>query len=1312
MSEVFSILLHNRQRYEQGKEGLWFSLPTTTEKLQEALREIGISADNPQDFFLYDYRSTQERPIKLPRDLVLSADVDELNFLAARLEKLDAAELAELNAALTSPQSDFHSIGQIIDYPDNVDYYVHLPDVTGTGQLGDYYLNRSGMVDMPEEWKAGIFLPRFGLHIANTEHGVFTDYGYLVKSGDEWQRVHEGQPVPEEYRVMAYPAPKILRDEAPARTVQPEAAAPTKAPQPVTPILLNGQNSAERMKEITDRLETGIQELFESERYKAYLTSMAKFHSYSFNNTLLIAMQGGQLVAGYNKWRDDFHRNVKKGEKAIKILAPAPFKAKKEVQKLDAQGRPVMGKDGKPVTEVQEIQVPAFKIVSVFDVSQTEGEPLPSIGVEELTGSVERYGEFFKALEQTSPVPIGFEDIPGGSHGYYHLTEKRIAIQENMSELQTLKTAIHEIAHAKLHAIDPEAPVTEQADRPDSRTREVQAESVAYAVCQHYGLDTSDYSFGYVAGWSSGKDLKELKASLETIRTTAHELITTIDGHLAQLQKERQAQQEQPQAAPLEQAAEQPDPDSVFSKLPPEQQQEMTDSVKAMLQTLIDADLKSTGEVSQGTKEAAQAQGFTIAGDGTLEQAEAPQEAAYRLESGDYLYIQTSETGYDYTLYGPDYKELGGGQLDNSDLTLAEAGKEILAIHELPAGAMEPLTGDRLDGFLEATEQANAISQPQAWNGIDGLLNGKPFMPEASPADRAAALIELAEKNAPRLGSEERQLIVAYAEAVGDTDKVIGLINRLCEQGYELQKGQMDSFVKSEIESEIAVANAQRQIAQNPAAEPVVTILWSESPHLKDGQQMPLHEAEAVFKELDSARRHEREQPGYWYDKTKFRIDFTMQGQPDSYEGRQDFGDGDGSLIQHIRGYHEYYAQDESWKNHVLHHEGPEAWEADKAQRDMLLHEFVPYMELHCNLAAMEQEARRPLRSGETLTPEQTAYFNAVLDYVKECRPLLNQGQYHLPEPPQLADFDQSLQDYKKQIEAELEQEAAAAGLTVEEYVASDYEAPAQPNFSIYQVPPGPEGRDFRYRSYEDLQADGLSVDRKNYQLVYTAPLDKDTTLDEIYRRFNIEHPADYKGHSLSTGDIVVFRQDGKQTAYYVDEGADYRQVPEFFAQPEKQLTPDECMTGEQIQTPRGRFYLTDRSREQMEAAGYGFHHQSEDGRYLIMANGTRAFAIPAQPESHIKTAEMSTEQNYNMIDGMMNNAPSMEELEARAKAGEQISLLDVAEAAKAEAKKPKQTRKTTQKQKKPSIRAQLAAAKEEQKKKPPAREKSKEMEV
>ena len=394
----------------------------------------------------------------------------------------------------------------------------------------------------------------------------------------------------------------------------------------------------------------------------------------------------------------------------------------------------------------------------------------------------------------------------------------------------------------------------------------------------------------------------------------------------------------------------------------------------------------------------------------------------------------------------------------------------------------------------------------------------------------------------------------------------------------------------------------------------------------------------------------------------------------------------------------------------MLHHEGPEAWEADKAQRDMLLHTFVPYLKQHCNLSRMEQEAQRLLHSGDPLLPEQTAYLTALMNYVTKCRPLLNQGEA-LPEPPQLSDFDKSLQDYREQVQAEVAQEAKAAGLTVEEYIASGSDAPAQPNFSIYQVPRGPEGRNFRYRSYEGLQADGLSVDRKNYRLVYTAPLDKNPSLDEIYHRFNMEHPADYKGRSLSLGDIVVFRQDGKQTAYYVDR-IGYREVPEFFEEQGQQLTPDKLETGEPVKTPRGTFYVTAMSREQMEAAGYGFHHQSEDGRYLIMANGTRAFAISARQESHIKTAEMSTEQNETMIDGILNNAPSMGELEARAKAGEPVSLLDVAEAAKAEAKKPKQPRRTAQKQKKPSIRAQLAAAKEEQKKKPPKREQSKELEV
>ena len=357
--------------------------------------------------------------------------------------------------------------------------------------------------------------------------------GYTVE-GEEQQTKQE-QTAPE----------KIEPDAA----ISPQAATLTAEPtQPrsVIPIVLTSEKPTEKLKEITDRLEQGIRELFDSKRYKEYLRVMSKFHNYSFNNTLLIAMQkpDASLIAGFNAWKNNFQRNVMKGEKGIKILAPSPFKIKQEMEKIDpATQKPVIGADGKPVTEEKEITIPSFKVVSVFDVSQTEGKEIPNLAVDMLTGDVERFKDVFAALKKTSPVPIGFEKIEGGAHGYYHLEEKRIAIDEGMSELQTLKTAIHEIAHAKLHDIDLNAPVTEQTDRPDRRTREVQAESVAYAVCQHYGLDTSDYSFGYVAGWSSGRELDELKSSLETIRSAAAEIINSIDGYLKDLQQEQETEQ-------------------------------------------------------------------------------------------------------------------------------------------------------------------------------------------------------------------------------------------------------------------------------------------------------------------------------------------------------------------------------------------------------------------------------------------------------------------------------------------------------------------------------------------------------------------------------------------------------------------------------------------------------------------------------------------------------------------------------------------------------------------------------------------------
>jgi len=429
---------------------------------------------------------------------------------------------------------------------------VHIPEVHNPRELGDYYLNKSGMVQMPAEWKNSIDLIAFGRNAAAQEKGSFTEYGYLVESGDEWEKHFEGRDVPEEYRIMSYPQPTIELDAAPAVQTATIPEAQQQEPRPVIPIVLTSEKPAEKLKEITDRLEQGITELFDSERYKEYLRVMSKFHNYSFNNTLLIAMQkpDASLIAGFSAWKNNFGRNVMKGQKGIKILAPSPFKIKKEMEKIDPQTQKVIiGKDGKPVTEEKEITIPAFKVVSVFDVSQTEGKEIPDIAVNMLTGDLEHYKEVFAALEKTSPVPVGFEKIEGGAHGYYHLEDKRIALDEGMSELQTLKTLIHEIAHAKLHDIDLNAPLEDLENRPDRRTREVQAESIAYTVCQHYGLDTSDYSFGYVAGWSAGRELAELKSSLETIRSAAAEIINSIDGHIAELQKE------QAQDAPREKAA-------------------------------------------------------------------------------------------------------------------------------------------------------------------------------------------------------------------------------------------------------------------------------------------------------------------------------------------------------------------------------------------------------------------------------------------------------------------------------------------------------------------------------------------------------------------------------------------------------------------------------------------------------------------------------------------------------------------------------------------------------------------------------------
>ena len=853
---ILSGYLSNFGAYAGGRPaGEWVTFPTTAGHMKEVFDRIGIDVQNREAWHFTEFQS----PIPhLAEKLGEHEHPDELNYLGKLLE-MQFDDDREKFAAAIALGDHASSVAELINLAQNLDCYWIYPSVHNEEEYGHYLVDELEEPELPEEAKKYFMYEEYGRDAAINDGGLFTEQGYIYNNQNTFTRWYDGRDVPEEYRVTPVPPEpgrpdpeKVEMDASPAEQTAAQPKEQAQEPRPVIPIVLTSEKPADKLKEITDRLEQGIAELFESERYKEYLRVMSKFHNYSFNNTLLIAMQkpDASLVAGFSSWKNNFGRNVMKGEKGIKIIAPSPFTVKQEVEKTDPQtGKPVIGKDGKPVTEEKEIKVPAYKVVSVFDVSQTEGRELPDIAVNELTGDVDRFKDFFAALEQASPVPVGFEKIEGGAHGYYHLEEKRIAIDEGMSDLQTLKTAIHEIAHAKLHDIDLNAPKEEQKPRVDRRTREVEAESVAYTVCQHYGLDTSDYSFGYVAGWSSGKELAELRGSLETIRSTAAEMINAIDGHFAELQKAQEKEKAQPQ-------------------------------------------------------------------------------------------------------------------------------------HE-----------------------GNAPEQP-----------------EAAPQEKAAF-----------------------------TPETIYRVRR------------------------------------NPYSD--------------------------------------REENAY--------------------------------LLQ----------------------------------------------------AYVTQENGRA-KMGEVLfrgTPEK-------------CRELL--GQLNAGE---------LTEGQVKELYAKAQEQP---------------EAGKDDTFSIYQLTDGDETRDYRFEPYDRLQAAGLAVDRANYELVYTAPLASGTSLDDIFTRFNIDHPKDFKGHSLSVSDVVVLHQDGQDTAHYVDRG-DFKQIPEFLQ--EKQ----------------------------------------------------------PQRENPLKAAEQTTEQNYNMIDGRINNTPTVDELEAKVKAGETISLVDLANVVKAD----RERGKAAKPEKKPSIRAQLKADKGRAAQKKPAKQKSQDLE-
>lgn len=474
------------------------------------------------------------------------------------------------------------------------------------------------------------------------------------------------------------------------------------------------QTSKDRMREIVDSIENGIKELFESDKYRKYLATMSRFHRYSVNNTMLIYMQRPDAthVAGFNKWRDQFGRNVLKGEKGIRIIAPTPYKKKVEEIKTDPEtNAPVLDADGKAIIEEKEIRIPMFKVVSVFDVSQTAGKPLPQLAAD-LSGNVQQYEVFMEALRRASPVPMEIKPVARDTDGFFSIKAQSITIRAGMSEVQTVCAAVHEIAHAKLHDYEH---MTELADDGETilvpgeksrNTEEVEAESISYAVCQYYGIETGENSFGYIATWSKGKELKELRASLETINKTASELITDIDRHFAEICKERGIDRENLAAA------EQPS-------------------------------------------------------------VEAPEaEKLYMVGNDKYIHVQRSDTGIDYTIYDAgSAKVLDGGVLDGTEQQLPTAALEICKLHniggaapirlaslellkdlqeanELPLGAGEQITGavavptDAADNMLPELEQA--VPMPDPTLTVDDMRSYGYLDSDMLPLskDRAVELLE------------------------------------------------------------------------------------------------------------------------------------------------------------------------------------------------------------------------------------------------------------------------------------------------------------------------------------------------------------------------------------------------------------------------------------------------------------------------------------------------------------------------------------------------------------------------------------------
>ena len=513
-------------------------------------------------------------------------------------------------------------------------------------------------------------------------------------------------------------------------------------------IMADKPTNRERLQQITAGIEQGIKELFESEKYMRYLSVMSRFHRYSVNNTMLIYMQkpDATLVAGYNKWKNQFERHVKKGEHGITIIAPTPFKKKIEEQKLDPDTKaPILDAEGKAVMEEREVEIPMFCPVKVFDVSQTDGKPLPELA-SSLSGNVQNYEVFMEALRRSAPVPLSVEPMAANMDGFFSPDQQRIAIRAGMSEVQTVSAAVHEIAHSKLHnyakaqeevarAGDKEPP-----KKKDRNTEEVEAESISYAVCQYYGIQTSENSFGYIANWSQGKELPELRASLETINKAAGELIADIDRHYKVICKERGIDltaAPEPQRDPIEQLA--ADIDQFSFDYDTYEYRDQVDNREDALRELTAAlrsgdasgvrdwlqefaDENEPGEAAAKAAELLErleqlvpepdpnlvkmADEAMAMGVETTPPSTEYREALLVLDDTTYLHVQPCDTGWDYTLYDvATMKQLDGGQLDAPELPMSTAALKICEMHGMGGQSIQYAPLSMIETLQEAAVQ-------------------------------------------------------------------------------------------------------------------------------------------------------------------------------------------------------------------------------------------------------------------------------------------------------------------------------------------------------------------------------------------------------------------------------------------------------------------------------------------------------------------------------------------------------------------------------------------------------------------------------